>query len=1200
MTKRMLWYVCLGLLCCVAITAVVSATANSNSPVNTTPMTSASKAARDAQLKAQLSPSSPTAIPRQDAGIANKVAPTIEPAEASVTPTYDGNTVVDAAGTSATDVKVRIEDLVAEIQAAKAAGQVPNPNLYEQLEALMGPRDRTNPLDEGNEACPGLVIGALPYADTGDTGDNIHDVGVCAGNTAPDVIYELTPTETGNHTISLCGSAYDTRLEIRTDGACPGTTEAACNDDFCGLQSQITMSLNSGQVYWIIVDGFVSNFGAYTLNVTGPPPPVGNDNCATAAPMTVPGQVSGNTCAANNDYDAVCPYTGSTSPDVVYTFTAAANDQVTFTLCNGPTDYDTKLYIYANDCAGPEVACNDDFCTSPEFPSPYVSRINCFQLVAGTTYYVVVDGYGFSCGNFTLDAEICVPCENPPPNDICENAVVAVLPFSGNGDNTCALEECPDLSGGSLNDVWYTFTTTEECNVAVTFCGTTDPDFTQNSYIVLSTVCGGGQCQPFVFANNWNWTNCGDGNITLNWLALPAGTYWYPVLGQTAVIEGAFTINITCTPPPPCIPDFSVTAPVSDLIGNTTGAGDDCQAHFSEDQIVEIVIPNDGEWTFSLCDGGTTYDSYLYLRTACCSGTVLWVVDDYCGLQSEIHCLFLTAGTYYLAVEGFGGGTGSWQLDVTECAPCLPTPANDMCENADVAILPFSGTGDNTCANEECANLSGGFYHDVWYTFTTTGTCDLSISFCGTTDPDFTQNSYIVLSTVCGGGQCTPFVFANSWNWTECGDGNITLSWMGLPAGTYWYPVLGQEGFIEGPFTININCSVCEPAPANDNCVDAGAPVALPATFTGNNDCSTHDCGLIGVGEGETWHVFTVEPENAPCDLIIDFCDTDPGWGDIYIVLVDGCPCNSLIFGDLWEQTNCPNGNWTLYFNGLPAGTYYYPILRNSGFGAEGPYTVQVECDLCEQPQEVTAYRGLGPNNDINIRYLAPEDGRYEIWATTNKNHDGNPDDGADPDWALLTTQDVLAGDQLYTHTGTVSTDSYVNYVVVQNCAPMGRCCYNESTECADNTQSQCDALGGFWVEGLTCADPCPPPPPANDLCQNATQIFSGQTAVSNAGSFTDGAWPCAAGGSDVWFYYVSGSNNPVTITTCNFTGFDTAIMVLDQCGGTVLICNDDAGCAPSGLLSTVTFAATSGTTYYVAFGGFASSQGSATMTITQ
>ena len=548
-------------------------------------------------------------------------------------------------------------------------------------------------------------------------------------------------------------------------------------------------------------------------------------------------------------------------------------------------------------------------------------------------------------------------------------------------------------------------------------------------------------------------------------------------------------------------------------------------------------------------------------------------------------------------MEGFGGGTGTWQLDVTECAPCLPVPANDMCENADVAILPFSGTGDNTCANEECQDLSGGFYHDVWYTFTTTGACDLSITFCGTTDPDFTQNSYIVLSTVCGGGACQPFVFASNWNWTECGDGNITLNWLGLPAGTYWYPVLGQEGFIEGPFSINIDCSVCEPAPANDNCVDAGAPVALPATLTGNNDCSTHDCGLLGAGEGETWHVFTVEPENAPCDLIIDFCDTDPGWGDIYIVLVDGCPCANLIFGTLWEQASCPNGNWTLYFDDLPAGTYYYPILRSGAFGAEGPYTVQVECDLCEQPQEVTAYRGVGPTNDINIRYLAPEDGRYEIWATNNKNHDGNPDDGADPDWVLLTTQDVLAGDQTYTHTGTVATDSYVNYVVVQNCAPLGRCCYNEGTECADNTLSQCDALGGFWVEGVTCAEGCPPPPPANDLCQNAVQIFAGATDVSNVSSFTDGAWPCAAGGSDIWYYYVSTSNNPVTVQTCGgITDYDTALMILDQCGGTILVCLDDF----CGLQTSVTFAATSGTTYYIALGGFVGSQGNATLTVSQ
>jgi hypothetical protein len=61
---------------------------------------------------------------------------------------------------------------------------------------------------------------------------------------------------TGQATVSLCGSTYDTRLAVY-DGAgeCPGAL-IACNDDSCGLQSELVFPTTQGGLYLVRVGGF--------------------------------------------------------------------------------------------------------------------------------------------------------------------------------------------------------------------------------------------------------------------------------------------------------------------------------------------------------------------------------------------------------------------------------------------------------------------------------------------------------------------------------------------------------------------------------------------------------------------------------------------------------------------------------------------------------------------------------------------------------------------------------------------------------------------------------------------------------------------------------------------------------------------------------------------------------------------------------
>ena len=94
------------------------------------------------------------------------------------------------------------------------------------------------------------------------------------------------PSSSGNYQIDLCGSSYDTLLGIWTGPACGPYVNVACNDDFCGLQSQIITALNAGVTYRIEIDGFSNSTGTGLLNISGPVPPI-NDTCSAA--IVLPG-----------------------------------------------------------------------------------------------------------------------------------------------------------------------------------------------------------------------------------------------------------------------------------------------------------------------------------------------------------------------------------------------------------------------------------------------------------------------------------------------------------------------------------------------------------------------------------------------------------------------------------------------------------------------------------------------------------------------------------------------------------------------------------------------------------------------------------------------------------------------------------------------------------------------------------------------
>jgi len=108
--------------------------------------------------------------------------------------------------------------------------------------------------------------GETAFDTTGSTTDGPGDCPV-----DQDIWYVYTATRTGYLQVSLCGSSYDTFLAVYDAGACPPTTLLGCNDDYCDVQSQVTVAIAEGSDYLIRVGGYGSSTGSGVINISYDP-----------------------------------------------------------------------------------------------------------------------------------------------------------------------------------------------------------------------------------------------------------------------------------------------------------------------------------------------------------------------------------------------------------------------------------------------------------------------------------------------------------------------------------------------------------------------------------------------------------------------------------------------------------------------------------------------------------------------------------------------------------------------------------------------------------------------------------------------------------------------------------------------------------------------------------------------------------------
>ncbi|HEY3296550.1 MAG TPA: hypothetical protein VGL38_14060 [bacterium] len=498
--------------------------------------------------------------------------------------------------------------------------------------------------------------------------------------------------------------------------------------------------------------------------------------------------------------------------------------------------------------------------------------------------------------------------------------------------------------------------------------------------------------------------------------------------------------------------DFTINAP-GQTAGNTTGAGDDCSLRPGLDQVIQVNIPFDGGWTFSMCAGTPTWDSYMYLTSSCCGGTTIATNDDGCGSVSfsRITCQQLTAGTYYVDIEPYSSATGAWVLDVTPCVPCNitcdPNDIHELTENpADTTFYrtdPDGGCnsappafGTISCGQTVCGSVftymgpTGVSRADSdWYAITESTPESLSVDLYsevpvrfgivkyGRTAP--CDSALLWITSLTTSDSCTHHVISSP----ECRTPGF-YALVVIPSVTSGIPVPRD-------YRMALSCFPCSPPvpPANDACTSP-TPVTVAHNDTllvlGSTSLADVTCSDTCDYTSDSRDVFYALNVTG-CRLIEMKLEQSVGAtsGDMHLALYapgECCTHPALLCNDDWGHFDSTGLTWahnhatysltSWLADSFATGTYLIRVGRYStGYGPfaltiydEGPWCIET----CDSATNVTVYRVDATRADscMDVRFTAPLAGQYQIWSTIDKNSAFTPG----LPWNLDATVTVPAG----------------------------------------------------------------------------------------------------------------------------------------------------------------------------------------------
>ena len=483
-------------------------------------------------------------------------------------------------------------------------------------------------------------------------------------------VYEFVAPSSGSATVALSDLDDGVDLDVFVLDGSGGT----CDADTCLTHGSRTATFDivAGQTYYLAVDGYYGDEGPFTITLNCEL----ENRCSPADIMTC-----GETVTSRNDApgstDVVNGY-GCTGlcetwlehgPEYAYEFVAPVDGEYTAAL----SDLDADLDVYVLDGSGGDV-CNPEACTSCGGES------STWTATAGTTYYIVVDGYG--SGETVSDYSLTVTC---PPLDTCVAA--RDVSCGAHIESTTLSDNATDNIDSYTCSTWtengpemaYRFTPRASSDVNVRI-NSLFPDQDLDVFVVEETdgVCDADGC-------------IAHGASETDFVADEGITYYVIVDGYSGD-AGDFTLDVTCALG--CEPRLSLTCEDGFDEGNNGGDGSTNQIdtyscvgwdESGPEYAYEYAPTEDGQVTISLV---STEDLDLFVV----EGASGECNSDSCVAFGDEEVTFdAIAGTiYYVIVEGKAGAVDDYLIELT-CAAAA----------CDVDRDGYDATGAD-CGGDDC------------------------------------------------------------------------------------------------------------------------------------------------------------------------------------------------------------------------------------------------------------------------------------------------------------------------------------------------------------------------------------------------------------------------------------------------------------------------------------------------------------------
>ena len=937
-----------------------------------------------------------------------------------------------------------------------------------------------------------------------------------------------------------------------------------------------------------------------------------NDAFASASPLSSgPFSVAGHNHEATKEAGEPSHAGGIGGHSVWYSWTPSTSGRVGIGTGGCFSGIDTLVGVYTgaavNDLS--PVASNESVVLSA---CPFSEATQAeFDAIAGTTYWIAVDGKGGAQGSFELQL-------NPPPaNDDfgAAQTIGAEVPQAVFGSTRVADREAgePDHAGDpGGHSVWFSWTAASNGPVNIATCSpfsNLDPVlavYTGASVGALGQVAANDDgASPGLFPE----CSMNDSEVQLD--AVAGTTYRIAIDGASGTV-GRYNLRIRGRPQND---DFGNAEALNGTLPTWVNQGTN---RFATKESGE---PNHANRT----GGGSVWYSWTPTSSGpvaiatCTQEGINALLAVYTGVElatlspvaasddgsrttcrgtdSEVRFSATAGTTYWIAVDGRDGSQGRFSLSL-EAPPANDAFANPKALSGDLPAGDFGSTRFASKQGGEPHHAGNEGGRSVWFTWTPSNSGPVEISICpyGEGDPN------TLLGVYTGGAvnSLTP-VASNDDSSAACRDIGSEVKINAVAGTTYRIAVDAKNGG-EGYFSIELNGR-----PDNDDFGSAFALPSYPMTAGGSTTFASKQSGEPShagdPGGQSVWFSWTA-PASGPMDVTA--CGR--AGANTLLAVYTGAAVNALSpvasnddlaakpFNELCESPR----DSEVVFDAVVGTTYMIAVDTKNG---EGRFSLGFQpAPANDEFAEPTVLSGPFPLFGSPLTKLASKQsgepdhagdpGGHSVWFSWTPSNSGpvtlsTCTHYGDLDALLAvytgstlgTLAPVASGDDGASQKGCRSTDSETGFTV------------DAGTTYRIAIDGKAGSSGGVQliVDGAA----------RNDDFGKAQSLGAGLPAQWFSSNRFAGKQPSepdhagSDGGASVWFKWTAPRSGEVSVDTCD-SSFDTLLAVYSGAALDTLtpVGSNDDGSGKCGPQSKLSFEAVENAVYRIAVDGKGGSQG--------